>query len=78
MIKRIDTVRCDGCSVCVEVCPMDVLRIDEIMEKAVIRYFEDCMTCFNCERACPRDCIDVGPFHLPVQAIIPNRGGETS
>ena len=78
MIKRINTGECDGCSLCVEICPMDVLRIDEIMEKAVIRYLEDCMTCFNCERVCPRGCIDVSPFHMPVQAIILGPGGDIS
>ena len=28
MIKNIDQVKCTGCGICIEICAMDVLRID--------------------------------------------------
>jgi NAD-dependent dihydropyrimidine dehydrogenase PreA subunit len=62
---------------CTEVCPMDVLRMDELMHKPVIRYPEDCMTCYNCEFACPRGAITVDPIKKPiVQVIEYNREGS--
>ncbi len=70
MIRKINLDECDGCGTCVDVCPMDVLRIDEMIKKAVIRYPEDCMTCYNCERQCATGCIHVGPFRAPMPAII--------
>jgi len=70
VIRRINLDGCNGCGTCVDVCPMDVLRIDEIMNKAVVRYPEDCMTCYSCERQCPTGCVDVGPFRLPVPDVI--------
>jgi NAD-dependent dihydropyrimidine dehydrogenase PreA subunit len=70
MIKRINLDECDGCGLCIDVCPMDVLRMDEIIKNPVIRYPEDCMTCYNCERECPCSCIDVDPFRAPLPAII--------
>ncbi len=33
--------------------------------KATIRYFEDCMTCYSCERDCPEEAIYVSPEHVP-------------
>ena len=44
-----------------DVCPMDVLRMDEKGEKAVITYPLDCMTCFNCELECDPNAIYVSP-----------------
>lgn len=77
MIKKINLDGCDGCGRCVDVCPMDVLRIDEMIKKAVVRYPEDCMTCYNCERECLMGCIDVGPFRAPMPPIIGYpEGGE--
>lgn len=70
MIERIDIERCTGCFVCVDVCPMDVLRVDEEMGLPVIRYPEDCMTCYNCEIQCPEDCIEVDPFRESLPDII--------
>ncbi len=52
-IRRIDYRLCTGCGTCVDVCPMDVLRMDDITKKPVIKYLTDCMSCFLCERDCP-------------------------
>ncbi|RJP27134.1 MAG: ferredoxin family protein [Actinobacteria bacterium] len=62
MITRVDPQRCTGCGTCQEVCPLDVLRLDGKEKKAVIRYPEDCQTCFVCELECPAGAITVGPF----------------
>jgi NAD-dependent dihydropyrimidine dehydrogenase PreA subunit len=70
MIKKIDPKTCTGCGLCVDVCPTDVLRIDEGSRKAVIRYQENCMTCYNCELECPCDSIFVDPFRKATQPII--------
>lgn len=60
-IERIDKSLCIGCGTCVDTCPMDVLRLDEKTEKAVIRYPEDCQLCGLCEMDCPQDAIFVSP-----------------
>ena len=75
MISIINLDACDGCGVCVDVCPTDVLIIDEVRQKPVVRYVEDCMTCYNCEIECPSACIDVSPFRKPVPAILSHPKG---
>ena len=56
-IKCIDMERCTGCGICVDSCPMDVLRMDKEAHKAVIRYPEDCMFCGWCMMDCPEEAI---------------------
>lgn len=58
-IERIDPELCNGCGVCVNSCMMDVIRLDEIHNKAIIKYPEDCQTCFSCELDCPTGAIYV-------------------
>ena len=58
-IKVIDEVICNGCGICVSICPEDVLRLDERKKKAVIKYPKDCVACFVCESYCPAKCIEV-------------------
>ena len=60
-IERIDYELCIGCGECVNSCPMDVIRMDEKGEKAVIKYVEDCMCCDACELDCPAEAIYVSP-----------------
>jgi NAD-dependent dihydropyrimidine dehydrogenase PreA subunit len=61
MIEKIDWEICTGCGTCIASCGMDVIRFDEALMKAAIRYPDDCMTCYNCERDCPEGAIYVGP-----------------
>jgi NAD-dependent dihydropyrimidine dehydrogenase PreA subunit len=60
-IEKIDTERCTGCEICVDGCPMDVIRFDEEAKKALIRYKKDCIACYNCEEDCPEEAIYVSP-----------------
>lgn len=60
-IKSIDLELCNGCGICVERCPMDVLRMDEEPKKAFIKYLRDCQTCLKCENDCPTGAVYVFP-----------------
>jgi NAD-dependent dihydropyrimidine dehydrogenase PreA subunit len=64
---RVDLDRCiadKGCTVCVNVCPLDVLAIDETTGKAYMR-FDECWYCLPCEKECPTEAITVDiPFLL--------------
>ncbi len=53
----IDHNRCNGCSVCVQVCPRPVLEIVE--KKAVIVDFTNCLECGACELNCSVNSITV-------------------
>jgi len=61
-IRRIDEELCNGCGICVENCPLDVLRLDLKKKVAFIKYLEDCQSCFLCERECPIGAITVTPY----------------
>ena len=66
-IESIDKDLCTGCGICVNSCPMDVIRMDEENRKAVIRYQDDCMLCEFCVLDCPVDAITVTPEkHSPL------------
>jgi NAD-dependent dihydropyrimidine dehydrogenase PreA subunit len=60
-IERIDVEICIGCGICVDSCCMDVIRMDDEREKAIIRYPDDCILCHFCELDCPVDAISVNP-----------------
>jgi NAD-dependent dihydropyrimidine dehydrogenase PreA subunit len=60
-IKRIDKGLCNGCGICVNSCPTDVIRLDRQSKKAVIKYPEDCMLCEWCKTDCPQHAISISP-----------------
>lgn len=74
MISKIDQIKCTGCGICVEVCVMDVLRVDPMTGRAYIAYPEDCQLCYQCELECPDGAIEVA--FTPVQRPLIIEYGE--
>jgi NAD-dependent dihydropyrimidine dehydrogenase PreA subunit len=52
-----------GCTVCVDVCPMDLLAINPDTKKAYMQ-FDECWYCMPCEKDCPTDAIQVNIPYL--------------
>ena len=52
-----------GCTVCVDVCPLDVLRISELTGKAYMKY-DECWYCMPCEADCPTGAVSVNIPYL--------------
>ena len=57
VISQIDRYRCIGCTVCVQSCFNDVIRMRG--GKAYIAYQDDCSQCFACVEDCPREAISL-------------------
>ncbi len=56
-----------GCTVCVDVCPLDVLRIavKEDGTKTAYMKYDECWYCMPCETDCPTNAVTVNlPFLL--------------
>ena len=52
-----------GCRVCIDVCPLDVLRINDATGKAHMKY-DECWYCMPCELDCPTAAITVNIPYL--------------
>jgi len=52
-----------GCTVCVDVCPMDILAIDPATNKAYMKH-DECWYCMPCEKDCPTNAIKVAIPYL--------------
>ncbi len=55
----VDSEQCDGCKLCIEFCPKELLDTDaekfnsRMLHYAVAINPEDCVGCRQCERICP-------------------------
>ena len=56
MIAKVDTQKCTGCGLCVDICPVNAIKVEN--EKAVIS--DECVGCGACVGQCP-----VGAISLP-------------
>jgi NAD-dependent dihydropyrimidine dehydrogenase PreA subunit len=52
-----------GCTVCVDVCPLDVLAIDFTKGKAYMTT-DECWYCMPCEKDCPTGAVKVSIPYL--------------
>lgn len=52
---------CDGCGICVEVCPYNALTIDEDKPKPILDLFS-CNACGICAAECPQKAIEIANY----------------
>ncbi len=63
---EIDNEKCiadKGCRTCIDVCPLDVLWINEDTGKAYMKY-DECWYCMPCEVDCPTNAVKVSIPYL--------------
>jgi 2-oxoglutarate ferredoxin oxidoreductase subunit delta len=53
---EVDRKKCNHCRLCVEMCPLDVLRLGA-GKVPYMRYRDDCWYCGVCVSVCPRKAI---------------------
>ena len=52
---KVDSIKCNGCSQCIEFCPVDVFEIKE--GKPVPLAAQNCLGCGTCEAVCKTEAI---------------------
>ncbi|MBN1609455.1 MAG: 4Fe-4S dicluster domain-containing protein [Polyangiaceae bacterium] len=67
----IDKSGCRGCSLCVEICPTEVLALSAEERVATVARSADCIGCTSCEYICPSRCVRVNdtPRQRPLYRI---------
>lgn len=76
---RIDEALCiadKGCTVCIDVCPLDVLAIDLAKGKAYMK-FDECWYCMPCgpSNLCPGDGRPDRPLQPEIERLLKRTGG---
>ncbi|TFG26956.1 MAG: ferredoxin family protein [Promethearchaeota archaeon] len=65
----INSEQCDGCKICIEFCPKELLKESEEANSRMLHYVEivnseDCLGCKQCERLCPTTSIFIYEIDL--------------
>ncbi|MFH1878149.1 MAG: 4Fe-4S binding protein [Candidatus Omnitrophota bacterium] len=55
MAVIIDSLICNGCGVCVDICPLNAVKIEQ--KKAVVS--DECVECGACVNECPNGAISL-------------------
>lgn len=55
MAAKVNKKKCNGCGTCVEICPVNAIKI--VKEKAVIN--DECVECGACVSTCPNAAISI-------------------
>ncbi len=59
VVKNIDMGKCTRCLKCYNLCPMDVFALES--EKVIIKYADDCQSCYLCVYECKSNALKVDP-----------------
>ncbi|MFX1245688.1 MAG: HgcAB-like fusion protein [Promethearchaeota archaeon] len=54
-----DAEQCNGCGVCVQVCPMNIFQLDTARHKANPAHSQRCINCNACVHRCPQHCLQI-------------------
>jgi NAD-dependent dihydropyrimidine dehydrogenase PreA subunit len=57
MPLKVDANRCNNCGLCMERCPMDIIRLDE--KGLPYQQYDECWYCGVCEEDCPKDALTI-------------------
>jgi NAD-dependent dihydropyrimidine dehydrogenase PreA subunit len=63
IVDEVKGIADKGCTVCVDVCPLDILRINDQTKKAYMAY-DECWYCMPCEADCPTGAVTVNIPYL--------------
>jgi adenylylsulfate reductase subunit B len=66
MPPKIDIELCTGCNICVDICPMDVLKEGERVP--VVAYPDECWHCGACVMDCPKKAVRL-VLPLPMRPV---------
>jgi NAD-dependent dihydropyrimidine dehydrogenase PreA subunit len=55
MAAKVNIEKCDGCGTCVEICPMEAIKIEN--GKAIVS--DECTECGACVDECPKEALSL-------------------
>ena len=58
MTAEFDYEKCTQCGICYNLCPLDVIALDE-ERKPYVKYPDECQLCFICQVECPTEAVKV-------------------
>ncbi len=68
LVAHVDRTKCDGCALCVDICPTEALEIREnknrLGHRAVFVYPKLCKGCGVCQGTCPKEAIYIPGLSL--------------
>lgn len=70
VVARIDEAACIGCTLCIQVCPVDAIVGAAKKMHTVIE--QECTGCELCPDVCPVDCIALVPMQVPADEDVDN------